>query len=980
MTLIGKYIKLDLEYIKKYGPKTMLLMQCGSFFEVYSCQKDGEFTNNRILEFSKICDMRIANKRAKHKGFSVFMSGFPEIQLEKYVKKLNETGYTVPVWRQDPTNPTIRKEFGIFSPGTNFDMNSNLLSNKIMTVWIELYEKTTINKNPRISCGISCIDIVSGDVFTFENIEEYFHNPTTFDELERFYCSYRPNELVLIHNCSNTVINDIISFADIDSSLIHLISMNDVTNHWYTSITNCQKQTYQEAELQKYYEITDYDVFYDSHRLHERVFSTRALTFLLNFLDFHNHDLVKQLKEPVFTNMDNRLRLGNHSLKQLNIISNGRKGKLSSLESLVNKCKTSMGKRHLKHKILNPTTDITYLNKEYSIQEHVLRNFDWKSPFDILGKITDFEHLFRKIILQKVTPSDIAMLCDNLNDILKIYQLTELDTTLSGYLSFPNLSKNIKTIQTKIINFINVANASTITGYDFETNIFKRGCNGEKYKRLDNSEYEYEDKMKKLEIIRKTLSSLITENRGKITEKIRIHQTDKSGLFLITTKTRFKKLCTHKMKKCMVSYECFENKQSFELNWDDLKSSTATGSNVRLDNAILTPLYGQILQNKSNLKEVLMSVYRDYVQSFLENKNEFHNIINYIVKLDFLLARVKVASKYNYCKPTINASSSQSFINAKDMRHPLIEYLQEKEIYVPNNVNLGVKDEHTGILLFGTNAVGKSSLIRSIGMCVVLAQSGFYVPCSHFSFKPYSSIFTRILGNDDIFKGLSTFAVEMSELTNILKNADKNSLVLGDELCSGTETTSAICIVKAGLIWLHKRDVSFIFATHFHELTDNQEISELKRLSMKHMVVEYDESTGDLIYNRKLQNGSGTRLYGLEVCKSLSMPKEFLHMANNFRCKKLPKNNIILSGKLTKYNTKKIKSACELCGEKAEEIHHMAPQKMSDKEGFIKTFHKNHKANLMSICNKCHVKVTKDSTIHRKIKTSTGYRFTEINL
>jgi len=430
----------------------------------------------------------------------------------------------------------------------------------------------------------------------------------------------------------------------------------------------------------------------------------------------------------------------------------------------------------------------------------------------------------------------------------------------------------------------------------------------------------------------------------------------------------------------MVSYECFGKDKSVELLWDDIRSSTATGSNVRLDNSILTPLYGQILQTKSNLKEILMSIYRDYIHSFLENKNEFHDIINYIVKLDFLLARVKVATTYNYCKPTIDAIASQSFINANDMRHPLIEYLQEKEIYVPNDVKLGVKDDHTGILLFGTNAVGKSSLIRSIGMCVVLAQSGFYVPCKHFSFKPYSSIFTRILGNDDIFKGLSTFAVEMSELTNILKNADKNSLVLGDELCSGTETTSAICIVKAGLIWLHKRDVSFIFATHFHELTDNEEISKLKRLSMKHMVVEYDEETGDLIYNRKLQNGSGTRLYGLEVCKSLSMPKEFLHMANNFRCTKMSKNNIILSGKSSKYNAKKIKSVCELCGKKAQEIHHMTPQKMSNSEGFINTFHKNHKANLMSICNKCHINVTKDGIIHRKIKTTSGYKFTEINL
>ena len=78
-----------------------------------------------------------------------------------------------------------------------------------------------LNKKPRVCCGIACIDIISGDVMTFQNQGEYFHCPTTFDELERFYCSYRPNELTIIHNCTDSQINDIISFADIDSSLIH---------------------------------------------------------------------------------------------------------------------------------------------------------------------------------------------------------------------------------------------------------------------------------------------------------------------------------------------------------------------------------------------------------------------------------------------------------------------------------------------------------------------------------------------------------------------------------------------------------------------------------------------------------------------------------------------------------------------------------------------------------------------------------------
>ena len=92
-----------------------------------------------------------------------------------------------------------------------------------------------------------------------------------------------------------------------------------------------------------------------------------------------------------------------------------------------------------------------------------------------------------------------------------------------------------------------------------------------------------------------------------------------------------------------------------------------------------------------------------------------------------------------------------------------------------------------GMLLFGTNASGKSSLMKAVGLNVILAQSGHFVPCRGMAFKPYYNLFTRINNNDNIFKGESSFAVEMSELRSILKRADKNSLVLGDELCAGTQ-------------------------------------------------------------------------------------------------------------------------------------------------------------------------------------------------
>jgi DNA mismatch repair protein MutS len=203
---------------------------------------------------------------------------------------------------------------------------------------------------------------------------------------------------------------------------------------------------------------------------------------------------------------------------------------------------------------------------------------------------------------------------------------------------------------------------------------------------------------------------------------------------------------------------------------------------------------------------------------------------------------------------------------------------------VANNIVLG-NDSVNGILLYGTNAVGKTSFIRAIGIAIVMAQAGLYVPCSSFEYMPYKYIFTRILGNDNIFKGLSTFAVEMSELRTILRLADEKSIVLGDELCSGTESISATSIFVAGVKQLEEKNTSFIFATHLHEIVRYDEIRDLKSVLLKHMSVMYDRENDKLIYDRKLKDGPGDNMYGLEVCKSLNLPGSFLELAHNIRMK-----------------------------------------------------------------------------------------------
>ena len=208
MTMLKDYFNLEEGYVKKYGKNTIFLIQCGSFFEVYCCKKNNEFLNDRIVIFSRICDMRIANKKSKHAGLSVYMSGFPEMHLEKYVKRLTDSGYTVVVHSQEKTCPAIRKLSGIYSPGTNFNCITEE-NNRITTIWLEIYNETKINKNPTITIGIASVDIVSGDVYTFQSIEKYFNNPTTFDELERYNSSYPSKELCIIHNCTDKQLNEI---------------------------------------------------------------------------------------------------------------------------------------------------------------------------------------------------------------------------------------------------------------------------------------------------------------------------------------------------------------------------------------------------------------------------------------------------------------------------------------------------------------------------------------------------------------------------------------------------------------------------------------------------------------------------------------------------------------------------------------------------------------------------------------------------
>tara|TARA_B110001450_G_scaffold55097_1_gene51651 strand:+ start:1706 stop:4696 length:2991 start_codon:yes stop_codon:yes gene_type:complete len=992
-TMMDTYFIQDAKYTEKYGNNCIFLMQCGTFFEVYGRQDStGNFVNDKIENFARICDMTIASKSTpgrngkKHqtyKGCRVFMAGFSPIErLDKYVMRLTESGFVVPVWVQDEKVPSIRSELGVYTPGTNFNLKSREITNNIMCIWINKKEKTLINKNPVILCGMSSIDIYTGTSNMFEFKEQYFHNPTTYDEIERFYTTYNPNEIIFIYNCDEEHLEEVIKFSAIECETIHKFSSNNKEGPFYKQIENCDSQQYQKELLERFYDINDYTNFFDSFGFREYSMATLSFCFLLNFIFSIQPNMVKKIKAPEFNNTTDRLVLANHSAKQLNIIStNNYSGRMSSVISFLNRCKTPMGKRSIKKRILNPITNIANLKKEYEIIEYAKNSYgDFKATHGLMTQICDFERLYRKIVLKRVTPAELVQFNNNLKLIKIINNQMLANDTFKTYLKNENLSQSYKKIAKVLKKHLNFKAAGAVSTNVFEDNIFNSGI----FPELDKEVEYYYHQNESLHAIRKYLESFISKyekNKRSVNNYVKEHKTEKSGLYFEITKRRSEILKREMLHVTSwpveLSYISQYDKKTHLVSFDGnhMVLSSGTGNNKKIETPLLRKLYSDVISQKFVLKKKLKEVYSDFVDSLQEYKKDMETLIDFIVSVDVLFTKSKLALDFNYCKPVIDDTKEKSFIDAKDMRHLLIEHIQQDEIYVPNDVKLG-RDSEDGILLYGTNAVGKSSLIKSIGICVILAQAGFFVPCSNFVYKPYKKLFTRILGNDNLFKGLSTFAVEMSELRVILKNSGQDSLVLGDEVCSGTETISAISIFLSALLTLHEKNSSFIFATHLHEIVKMDYLKKIDRTKMMHMAIRCD-SNGVIIYDRKLKAGSGSNIYGLEVCKSLHMPNDFLIKAHEIRRSIYPEDKEIMSANKTRYNSNKIKGNCELCGGTGVDIHHMIPQKESNDNKFIGSFHQNHAANLMNLCKQCHNKETISNRKLRKTKTSEGMKYME---
>ena len=731
MSLIKEYLELTKKYSNEYGEPTIILMQNGAFFEVYGLKnKNNQIYGCKLEDFSRICDLNIVEKRVPGGDMTinedqVVNAGFKTHLIEKYIKKLQDNGYTIIVYEEEGEDPVkktkIRNKTGIYSPGTYFE-ETEQITNNICCLWIE--NNKSILKHSfknQIYIGIGLIDIYTGNTYINEYNDEYIKNPCTFDDLERFISIYNPSETIIVSNLPTNEINDIINFINLKSKSLHIVSTfyKDIApNVNITRANNCEKQIYQTELLNKFYKIHDINsfmsIFYDN------VYATQAFCFLLDFVYQHNPYLIQNISEPVLENTSNKLILANHSLKQLNIIDDDNyKGKYSSVSKMLNECITPMGKRKFTNNFLNPVTDKDYLQREYNIIETLLfshndsnENNEYKNIKTLLVQIKDISKIMRQIILQKISPKLLHHLYSSIKTSKIIYNYIIRNENLTEYLKhkLPDFVSLINKAD-DIINYLDsvfiIDDCKDIDNINkIEKSFIKNGVDNV----LDTNIQTLMDSQDQLEACRFYFSSLIStyettlkpkktnkkkieeEDDDNIKEYVNIHETEKNNFSLLATERRCKILdeLVKNTKKVTLKYcssfSGMETQFTLELNLEYNKQSLSKKS---ITNSQINTLCKNVGLIKVNLIDTVLKVYQTIVKKMQDYHSHIDIISNFITHVDIVYSKAFIASKYNYCKPEIvSLDSNKSFVKATDLRHCLIEKIQQSELYVANDITL----------------------------------------------------------------------------------------------------------------------------------------------------------------------------------------------------------------------------------------------------------------------------------------------------
>lgn len=503
--------------------------------------------------------------------------------------------------------------------------------------------------------------------------------------------------------------------------------------------------------------------------------------------------------------------------------------KAMTLVKLLDHTFTAMGARTLRRWLFQPLRDVQRINRRLDAVEALVGNSDLRSSLqDHLKQICDIERVVARICTQRAIPRELLSL------ELALRQVPDMILQLNAS-ECPVLGKLAQVLNpcTEVESMIHQALDES------SERIFRSGYNEnlDELQEISSSGKKFIETLQKREIERTGIPSL------------KVGYNKVFGYYLeITNAHRDKVPEDYVRKQTLVNAERYITS---ELKEYEERVLGAKEKIAVLENELLHSL-------RANLST---------------KSQELQDLGTAIAVLDCLVAFAEVAVRERYVRPKLNNSRCLRIL---DGRHPIVEQ-SIPETFVPNSVNID-PDKNQILIITGPNMAGKSVVLRQVGLIVLMAQTGCFVPAKKAQIGVVDRIFTRVGASDNLAAGESTFLVEMNETANILNNATRNSLILLDEVGRGTSTFDGLSIAWALVEYLHRNDsiaARTLFATHYHELNALEE--QLERVENHRIHVQ--EHKGKIVFLRKLVRGGADHSYGIEVARMAGLPSKLLQRA-----------------------------------------------------------------------------------------------------
>ncbi len=531
--------------------------------------------------------------------------------------------------------------------------------------------------------------------------------------------------------------------------------------------------------------------------------------------------------------LDNHMVVDETSVRNLelakNILTAGTAG---TLMGVIDSTVTAMGGRLLKKWLRYPLLDADEIETRLDAVEEAKEKIYLSSRVrDILKSVYDLERLGSKISMGHSNARDLTALKRSLQTLPEIYSLL-LGFDSGSYGCTENAGR-LDDLAQLIESSIRQDAPLTIN----EGGIIKQGYNSE-LDELINISRDAKSWLAKLEASEK-------EATGITTLKVRFNKV--FGYYIEIPKSRADQAPEHYIRKqTLVNAERYI---SDELKTFEMRVLGAEDKRFALEYEIFNSIRKEVAEHNQSIQKAA----------------------KFLSRIDCLLNLAHIAEENNYCRPEIN---TDGHIIIEDGRHPVVEKMITGERFVPNTVRMDNETDQV-LIITGPNMAGKSTVLRQVALIVIMAQMGSFVPAQKSSISITDRIFTRVGALDNLSSGHSTFMVEMQETARILNSSTGKSLVIMDEIGRGTSTFDGLSIAWAVAEYLHDLKgcgVKTLFATHYHELTELENIKQ----RVKIFNISVKKWKEEIIFLRKLVKGGTNRSYGIEVARLAGIPRDVI--------------------------------------------------------------------------------------------------------